>query len=200
MVILLATNNQHKKNEIQKILNGFNLNDIELITPESLGISIEVEETSDNLEGNAKLKAEAFAKISGLPVIADDTGLEIDYLDGRPGVYSARFAGEDGNDARNRLKVLKLLQNIPDNKRTAKFRTVICLFINSQIKFIEGVCKGIIIDEERGSNGFGYDSIFIPEGFKKTFAEMSGEEKNQISHRSIAINKLAEFLKKMEID
>ncbi len=195
MTILIATNNKHKKIEIQNILLGLNLNNFQLVTPESLGILIDVEETSDTLEGNAKLKAQAFSNISRLPVIADDTGLEIDFLDGQPGVYSARFAGEDGNDTLNRAKVLKLLQNVPDSERSARFRTVICFIHNHQIHFIEGVCEGKIINEERGINGFGYDSIFIPKDYKKSFAEMSSEEKNQISHRSRAIQKFAEFLK-----
>jgi XTP/dITP diphosphohydrolase len=195
MTILIATNNQHKKIEIQNILLGLNINNIHLVTPESLGIFIEVAETADTLEGNSKLKAVAFAEKSGLPVIADDTGLEIDFLNGQPGVYSARFAGEDGNDTLNRTKVLKLLQNVPESERSAKFRTVICFIHNHQINFIEGLCLGKIADEEKGSNGFGYDPIFIPENFKKSFAEMSPEEKNQISHRSRAIHKFAEFLK-----
>lgn len=195
MTILIATNNQHKKIEIQNILLGLNLNNIQLVTPESLGILIDVEETSDTLEGNAKLKAQAFSAISGLPVIADDTGLEIDFLDGQPGVYSARFAGEDGNDTLNRTKVLKLLQNVPESERSARFRTVICFIHNHKIDFIEGLCLGKIADEEKGSNGFGYDPIFIPEDSKKSFAEMAPEEKNQISHRSRAIEKFAELLK-----
>jgi len=145
---------------------------------------LDVVEDTDTLEGNAELKARAFFDKAQIPVIADDTGLEIDALDGRPGVYSARFAGEDVTYADNRRKALELLANIPDKKRTARFRTVICYFDGKRKEFIEGRCDGKIIFEDRGDAGFGYDQIFMPDGYDRTFAEMSADEKNAISHRN----------------
>lgn len=195
MKILIASNNKNKLKEIREILDISTPGKFQLLIPNDLlDYEVDVEENADTLEGNALLKAKAFFDIVKLPVIADDTGLEIDALKGQPGVHSARFSGEYGNDSKNRAKVLNLLKDIPIPQRTARFRTVICFINRERIEFIEGICRGKIIHEEHGTNGFGYDSIFIPEGFNKTFAEMTADEKNKISHRGKAIRNLAELL------
>ena len=196
MKILIASNNKHKISEISKILDIVIQERIEVISPKDIGLALDVEENATTLEGNAELKAKAFFEASMMPVIADDTGLEIDALEGKPGVYSARFACEPPNDALNRKKVLEMMKDIPFEKRTARFRTVICYIDNLQKAFIEGKCEGKIIGEERGSAGFGYDPIFLPEGYSKTFAEMSAQEKNAISHRGRAVLNFANWLKK----
>ncbi|MBM2815031.1 MAG: non-canonical purine pyrophosphatase, RdgB/HAM1 family [Ignavibacteria bacterium] len=220
MKILIGTNNQHKIREIRQIFHEFNLDAIELLTPaEILESPLEIEENGATLEENALLKARAFFEPSKITSIADDTGLEIDALDGKPGVHSARFAGIElgtgdwglgignpspdpcppppvpgANDASNRKKVLKLMENVPPESRQACFRTVICLVDDEKKMYFEGICEGKIITEERGSSGFGYDPIFVPDGFTRTFAEMIAEEKNSISHRGRAIRALAEYL------
>jgi XTP/dITP diphosphohydrolase len=195
MKILIASNNKHKIEEINRILNEHFPGQFELISPSELGLELEVDETADTLEGNAELKARAFHEATGMPVIADDTGLEIDALGGKPGVFSARFAGEPPDDAKNRLKVLELLQAVPEKDRKARFRTVICYFDKTKPVFIEGRCEGQIINEERGKSGFGYDPVFKPAGFDKTFAEMSASEKNAISHRGRAVMNFVNWLK-----
>jgi len=195
MKILIASNNIHKIEEINSILNIKLSSKIEVLSPSEIGVELDVEEDADTLEGNALLKAKAYFDASGLPVIADDTGLMIDALNGAPGVYSARYAGEPPNDANNRKKVLDELSQIADAKRSARFKTVICYFDKDGFNFIDGTCEGKIIDHEIGENGFGYDSIFIPEGYNSTFAEMSPSEKNQLSHRAKAIFNLADWLR-----
>jgi XTP/dITP diphosphohydrolase len=194
MKLLIASNNKHKISEIQRILNEKFPGKYEILSPADLSINLDVVEDADTLEGNAELKARAFFDKAQIPVIADDTGLEIDALDGRPGVYSARFAGEDVTYADNRRKALELLANIPDKKRTARFRTVICYFDGKRKEFIEGRCDGKIIFEDRGDAGFGYDQIFMPDGYDRTFAEMSADEKNAISHRGRAVRNFADWL------
>jgi XTP/dITP diphosphohydrolase len=196
MKLLIASNNKHKLEEIKNIFDlEFDI-DVSLVTPNDvLNEDFDIEENGKTLEENAFLKAHAFYTKTGIPTIADDTGLEIDALGGEPGIYSARFAGEHGNDAMNRKKALDLLLNTSQENRTARFRTVICYFNGSKTEYINGICDGIIIDQERGTSGFGYDPIFIPYGFKLTFAEMSQQDKNKISHRGKAIRCLAEFLK-----
>ena len=196
MKLLIATNNKHKISEIVRIFEQKIPGKIDILTPNDLHLELDVEETAGTLEGNAELKAKAFFDAVKIPVIADDTGLEIDALDGQPGVYSARFAGEPPNDERNRQKVLALMKDIPEEERTARFRTVICYIDDKGINFIEGKCEGKIIEEERGDAGFGYDPIFIPEGFDKTFAEMTADEKNSISHRGRAIRNFADWLER----
>ena len=166
------------------------------ILSEVLDELFDVVEDGLTLEENAFKKASEYHNLTVLPCFADDTGLEIDALNGEPGVHSARFAGEHGNDAENRKKVLYLLSNFPIEKRTAQFRTVICFYDGSKPYFIEGICKGKINFDEKGTNGFGYDSIFIPDGSTKTFAEMNPFEKNEISHRGKAIRNFVQFLKK----
>ncbi len=191
MKLLIGSNNRHKADEIQEIFDRTSPGTVNIITPdEVLTYSLNVIEDGDTLEKNAYLKASAFNRVTGLDCIADDTGLEIDALGGKPGVYSARFACEESNDKKNREKVLELLKNISPDQRTARFRTVICYCTNDQVLYVEGICNGNIIDTERGSSGFGYDPIFIPDGFDKTFAEMSAEQKNKLSHRGKAVENL----------
>ncbi|MPM87149.1 dITP/XTP pyrophosphatase [bioreactor metagenome] len=185
MKILVATNNINKINEIKRIAEAtiFN-NELIFVSPNELDIKIKPEEIYNTFEENAKLKAIEFYKISKLPTIADDSGLEIEVLDGAPGVKSARFAEED-NDKANREKVLALMKD--QDNRNAQFRTVIAFYDGSDTVFFQGECKGRITFEEKGSNGFGYDPIFIPDGYDTTFAEMSSSEKNSISHRYKAV-------------
>lgn len=196
MKILVGTNNKHKLSELQAIFNEEAPGKIQLVSPkETLDFPLDPEENGDTLEANAKIKAEEFHKASNLPSIADDTGLEIEALGGRPGVHSARFAGAQGDDAENRKKALRLMREVPDEQRNARFRTVICFAGAGGTYFIDGECRGKIIREERGSGGFGYDSIFVPDGFDKTFAELPPQTKNEISHRANAAKNFAEFLK-----
>ena len=155
---------------------------------------IDIPETSDTLEGNAMLKAEYIYEHYGLDCFADDTGLEVEALNGEPGVYSARYAGGEGHNAEANMQ--KLLQNMQGiQNRKAQFRTVICLITNGKKHLFEGVVKGEIIKEKRGDSGFGYDPIFMPQGYEQTFAELGNETKNKISHRALAVEKLCRFLK-----
>ena len=189
MKLVFATNNHHKINELQAILGrGF-----ELLSLEDIGCHEEIPEEQPTLEGNAGQKAFFIYEKYGYPCFADDTGLEIDTLNGEPGVCSARYAGEARDSQANMDKVLKKLENIKN--RRARFRTVISLVMNGQEKQFEGIVEGEIITEKRGNTGFGYDPIFLPRGFQKTFAEMSLDEKNQISHRARAVQKLMDYLK-----
>lgn len=195
--IILGTNNRHKVKEIQSILNNYLPAKIKLILPaQILGECPEVEETGSTLEENAYIKADYYARLTGLPCFADDSALEIDALNGEPGVISARYAGEYGNDKANRIKVLELMNDVRIDFRKAKFRTVICFVDNDLVKYIEGTCPGSIITVERGQAGFGYDPIFVPDGFDLTFAEMEPELKNSISHRYNAVKNFADYLVK----
>jgi XTP/dITP diphosphohydrolase len=201
MILLLGSNNKHKASEIKRIfgetaLSPDSTSDFSIkILSDVLDEFYDVVEDGEKLDENAFKKATEYFQITNIPCFADDTGLEIDALNGAPGVKSARFAGEDCIDKNNRAKVLELMKDVPEGLRTAQFKTVICYTDSNQTKYIEGVCKGKIIFDERGTNGFGYDSIFIPNGFTKTFAEMDSEEKNSISHRGKAIRKFAEFVR-----
>ncbi len=186
--IVFATNNQHKLQEVKAILG----NSFEIIGLKELGCFDDIPETAETLEGNALLKAEYIYKKFGIDCFADDTGLEIDVLNGAPGVYSARFAGEECDAQKNMQKVLDLMKNT-DN-RNACFRTVAALVLNGEKYFFEGKILGKMGKEARGNTGFGYDPIFIPDGYDKTFAELGEDEKNKISHRALAVRKLAEFL------
>lgn len=188
MKLVFATNNLNKLKEVQEILS----NSIEILSLKDINCFYEVEETETTLEGNAKLKADYISKNFGFNCFADDTGLEVKSLDGKPGVYSARFAGEPRSSEKNIQKLLSDLRNKTD--RTAQFRTAICLNIDDKQFLFEGICKGEILTEKQGKKGFGYDPVFQPDGYKLSFAEMSSNEKNKISHRGIAIQKLVEFL------
>lgn len=188
MKIIFATNNAHKLSEVQAVLgDGF-----ELVTPRMCSIEEEIPETAATLEGNAAQKAHYLYERTGLDCFADDTGLEVEALGGAPGVHSARYA-TDGHDfaANNRL----LLKNLEGkSNRRARFRTVICLIEGGKEHLFEGIVEGRIIDHEAGTEGFGYDPLFVPEGFDRTFAEMTAEEKNAISHRGRAVRKLVDYL------
>lgn len=194
MEIILATNNKNKVREISQKLKPFN---IKVISQEEAGCNIEVEETSKTLKGNAELKAETIYKILGKPVIADDSGLEIDALNGEPGVYSKRYAGPNATDKERIEKVLNLMKDVEDNKRTAKIKCDICYIDNeAQKHFFEGICNVKITKEPIGSNGFGYDPIIMYNN--RTFAQIPEEEKNKISHRGKAIEKLVKYIEENE--
>ncbi|HIY68245.1 MAG TPA: RdgB/HAM1 family non-canonical purine NTP pyrophosphatase [Candidatus Alistipes intestinigallinarum] len=188
MKIIFATNNAHKLSEVQAVLgDGYTL-----VTPRECGVTEEIPEEQETLEGNASQKAHYLHDRTGLDCFADDTGLEVEALGGAPGVHSARYA-TDGHDfaANNRL-LLKNLEGV-ENRR-ARFRTVISLILNGEEHFFEGIVEGRILDRETGHEGFGFDPLFVPDGYERTFAEMSPAEKNAISHRGRAVRKLAEYL------
>jgi len=187
--LVFATHNRHKLHEIQEILG----HSYEIIGLSALNLHEEIPETADTLEGNAEIKADYIYEKLGMDCFSDDTGLEIDALQGAPGVYSARFAGEHCSFQDNVEKVLRLLEGVADRK--ARFRSVICLIMNGKKYFFEGKVEGEIIAAQKGTDGFGYDPIFVPDGFTQTFAEMPLEEKNNISHRGIATRKLIDFLR-----
>ncbi len=186
--LVFATNNAHKLAEVRSILEP----GIKIISLNDLNFHDDIPETADNLEGNALLKAKFIYDKFGLNCFADDTGLEVEELGGEPGVYSARYAGDDHNSHNNMSKVLTLLGD--KTNRKACFRTVIALIIDKETIFFEGKINGEITLLPRGESGFGYDPIFVPDGYQLSFAQLSEEEKNQISHRAIAINKLIVFL------
>jgi len=188
MELIFATNNQHKVEEIQSAIGR----KISIRTLSDVGIEVEIPEPHDTLEDNALEKSRTIHGITHTNCFSEDTGLEVDSLRGEPGVKSARYAGEEKNFEKNIQKLLKNLEGKPD--RNARFRTVISLIWNDQRFFFEGICEGKIIDSQKGSNGFGYDPVFVPNGSKKTFAEMSLEEKNMFSHRKKAADKLVSFL------
>ena len=188
MKLVFATNNLHKLKEVQEMLS----NSMEVLSLKDIGCFEDIEETEITLEGNAKLKADYITKKYGFDCFADDTGLEVEALDGKPGVYSARYAGEHGNAEKNMEKLLIKLQN--KSNRKAKFRTIIALNLRNKQYLFEGICEGEILNEKTGVKGFGYDPIFKPSNASSSFAEMNSEEKNIISHRGIAIQKLVQFL------
>ena len=187
--LVFATNNKHKLEEARKILEGM----VEILSLAEIECNDDIPETANTLEGNALIKARYIYEKYGMDCFADDTGLEVDALGGEPGVYSARYAGDDCNSEAN---MLKLLQNLTGkNDRKAQFRTVIALIINGEEKLFNGIVKGTITEEKMGNSGFGYDPIFIPEGYSESFAQMSSEMKNSISHRYRATEQLSIFLK-----
>lgn len=189
MELIFATNNRNKAEEIQQMLPDI----IQVLTLKDVGIEQDIPERQSTLEGNASEKARFIYERYGRDCFADDTGLEVDALGGAPGVYSARYAGADKDPQANMDKVLELLKD-EDNRR-ARFRTVISMILQGEEMFFEGVVEGRLLREKRGDAGFGYDPIFLPEGSSHTFAQMSMEEKNFISHRSRAIMKLANYLR-----
>ena len=188
MELIFATNNQHKINEIQKMTGS----EISLLSLREVNIDEDIPENEPSLEGNALFKARFIFNKTGLDVFADDTGLEVTSLSGAPGVHSARYAGESKDSSANIDKLLKALDGKTD--RSARFRTVIALIFKGQEYLFEGIVKGNIIKERRGHEGFGYDPVFVPDGYDITFAEMSLEIKNKISHRSVAFSGLMNFL------
>lgn len=193
--VILASNNKNKIKEIKSKLSPFG---IEIVSQSESGYNIDVEETGTTFEENAILKARAIYERAKIPVISDDSGLEVDFLDGKPGVYSARFCGPDATDKDKYNKILELMKDVKDeSKRTARFVCVIC-YIDKDGKehIFKGSCEGKIAFTPQGDNDFGYDPIFLVGD--KTFAQMSQEEKNKISHRGIAVNKMQEYLKNMK--
>lgn len=184
MQLVFATNNRHKLEEASVILGpGF-----ELSTPSSLGFVGDIPETHETIKENSVQKASFVWSVFHKNCFADDTGLEVDALDGAPGVYSARYAGEDKDPAANRKKLLEALKNVPFEQRTARFRCVVTLIMEGEAYCFEGICEGhVALAESEGVQGFGYDSIFIPLGKDRTMAEMTIEEKSEISHRGKAM-------------
>ena len=187
--MVVATNNPHKLKEIASILGQ----EIELLSLKDIQCFADIPETADTLEGNARQKAMYIYENYGMDCFADDTGLEVEALGGAPGVFSARYAGEGHDSEANMQKLLKELAG--KENRKAQFRTVICLIRNGKEHLFEGIVKGEIIQEKRGGEGFGYDPIFVPEGYDLTFAELGDDVKNTISHRARAVEKLCQFLK-----
>lgn len=192
MKLVFATNNKNKIIEIKSLLPK----SIELLSLADIGCYEEIEETENTIEGNAKLKADYITKNYGYSCFADDTGLEVEVLNGAPGVYSARYAGENVTYDDNVNKLLFEMQN--HKNRRAQFKTVIALNLIGKSTLFEGICKGVILTEKHGNQGFGYDPVFQPDGYKPSFAEMSLEEKGKISHRGLATKKLMEFLNKLD--
>ena len=193
MKLVFASNNKNKIQEIQALVPNI----IQIVSLEEIGCIEDIPETADTIEGNAILKANYVTEKYGYDCFADDTGLEVDALNGAPGVYSARYAGEqkDAND--NMDKLLSELKD--ESNRKANFKTVIALNLNGKQNLFTGIINGKIIEEKIGTNGFGYDPIFVADGFDKTFAELSMEEKSTISHRGIAVKELILFLQKQSL-
>jgi XTP/dITP diphosphohydrolase len=186
--LIFATSNQNKVLEIQKILpKKFNIKSLK-----DLNYFEDVPENENTIEGNAVFKAKYIYKKFNINVFADDTGLEVEVLNGEPGVHSARYAGKTRNSEKNIKKLLKNLKNIKN--RNAQFKTVIALIIDNKLHIFSGIVEGYILDSPKGNNGFGYDPIFCPNGFDKSFAELTLKEKNLISHRSLAMKKLIDFI------
>ena len=189
MKLVFASNNRHKLDEVRAIVGDR----VEVLSLNDIECHDEIPETADTLQGNALIKARYIYDKYGLNCFADDTGLEVEALGGEPGVYSARYAGEECSSEAN---MQKLLHNLTGkSNRNAQFRTVIALIINGEEKLFNGIVKGSITEEKRGDSGFGYDPIFIPEGFSESFAQMSSEQKNSISHRYRATEQLSNYLK-----
>jgi len=189
MKLVFATNNLNKLKELQSILGDT----IDLVSLKDIGCDVDIPETGSTLEENASIKSSYVYRNYGLNCFADDTGFEIDSLNGEPGVYSARYAGESNDSKENMKKVLQKLEG--QKNRKSQFRTIISLWLDGKEKLFEGIVRGTVLTEKHGDSGFGYDPIFMPEGFNCSFAEMSLREKNSISHRGIAVAKLVAFLK-----
>lgn len=196
MTVVAATQNRHKIEEIGAITKEF---DINIVSRQEAGVpDIEIVEDGTTFEENSYKKAFEIMELTGMPSVADDSGLAVDALDGAPGVYSARFAGTDGDDEANKKKLLEVMKDIPMEKRTARFVSVITLvFPDGKTIVCRGECEGHIMFEESGSNGFGYDPLFRPEGYEVSFGQLPAEEKNRISHRAKALILLREKLKEL---
>ncbi|GAB1416389.1 non-canonical purine NTP diphosphatase [Paludibacter sp.] len=186
--LVFATNNKHKLEEVTSVAQG----SISVLSLKDIECFDDIPETADTLEGNALMKAKYIYDKYGFDCFADDTGLEVDALDGRPGVYSARYAGDDQNSENNIAKLLSEMEN--KENRKAQFRTVVALIEGGEVKYFEGIIKGNISDKPSGHSGFGYDPVFVPEGYSQTFAEIGSDQKNKISHRALAINELQNYL------
>jgi len=188
MQLIFATHNKNKVKEVKSLIP----NTINVLSLDDINLLNEIEETSTTIEGNALLKAQTIYNQTGINCFADDSGLLVDALNGAPGVYSARYAGEQKNDENNMQKLLLDLTN--KDSRKAHFKTVMALIIDGKEYLFEGIINGKIISEKMGTNGFGYDPIFVPNGYTETFAQLNSETKNAISHRGIALKKLIEFI------
>lgn len=191
--IIAASRNEHKIKEIEAITKKFGM---KIVSRDDAGIpKIEIEEDGETFEENSYKKAYEIMKMCGKTTIADDSGLEVDYLGSAPGVYSARFAGEECNDVKNNDKLLSLLEDVPYKERRGRFVSVITIvFPDGEAVVARGECEGHIIDQPEGENGFGYDPLFVPDGFQRTFAQLESEEKNRISHRAKALVELERLL------
>ena len=189
--IVFATNNQHKLDEVKKITEGLT----EIVSLSEINCFDDIPETADTLEGDALQKARYVKEKFGFDCFADDTGLEVEALDNAPGVYSARYAGPDHNSESNMKLLLKNMEGITN--RNARFRTVIALLMDGKEYLFDGIVEGVIIDEKRGNSGFGYDPVFVPNGYNETFAQLGSDIKNNISHRAKAVLKLHDFLSKL---
>ena len=190
MQLVFASNNKNKIKEIQLLVPST----IQILSLDDIGCTEDIAETADTIEGNAMLKANYVTEKYGYDCFADDSGLEVDALNGEPGVFSARYAGEPKNDENNIDKLLANLKDLENKK--ANFKTVICLNSKGKQHLFTGIIHGQIIEERIGTNGFGYDPIFVADGYQKTFAELTLEEKSNISHRGIAVKELITFLQK----
>lgn len=189
MKLIFATHNQNKLKEVRSLMPS----NIQLLSLDDINFKNDIEETETTIEGNALLKARTIYQYTGINCFSDDSGLLVDALNGAPGVYSARYAGEQKNDQDNINKLLTELQNM--NNRSAHFKTAMALVLDGKEYVFEGIIDGQITNEKHGSNGFGYDPVFMPDGYDQTFAQMDSGTKNAISHRGIALKKLVEFLK-----
>lgn len=196
--VIAASRNKHKIEEMEKITAAFGM---KIVSRDDAGVPPEeVEETGTTFEENSFIKAEAIMKETGQITIADDSGLEVEYLGGAPGIFSARFAGEEADDEKNNAKLLALLEDVPYKERKAKFISVITLLFPDGKKIVaRGECPGHIIDTPEGNNGFGYDPLFVPLGYQSTFAQLSSEVKNEISHRAHALKELERLLNERNI-
>ncbi|WP_339837718.1 non-canonical purine NTP diphosphatase [uncultured Maribacter sp.] len=193
MKLVFATHNSNKLKEIQQLVPEF----IELVSLDTIGCTEEIPETAKTLEGNAKIKADYVTKNHKLPCFADDTGLLVNSLNGEPGIYSARYAGPQNDSQANMTKLLSNL--IGKNDRSAHFKTVIALNLNGETHIFEGIIDGEIIEDKKGKNGFGYDPIFVPNGYNETFAQLPLSVKNDISHRGQAFKKLIAYLNNINV-
>lgn len=189
--IVIATSNQHKLSEVSEILKGLSARMLSLVDFPDIGV---IEETGSSFQENALIKARIVYGKTGLLTLADDSGLEVDALDGAPGVHSARYAGKSQDYQANNQKLLQELHEVPDNHRNAQFRCIVAIVGPKIEQVVEGAVRGFIIRELRGNKGFGYDPLFIPEGFNNTFAELGEEIKNQMSHRARAFLKARKVL------
>ncbi len=195
MKIVIATRNRHKAVELQTLLHGAGYDAVQLDEIDPDGKIPEVEETGTTFKENALLKAHAIAKATGLPSVADDTGLEVDALEGAPGIFSARYAGENCTYEDNVKKLLRELSDVADDRRTARFKTV-AVYVHKETELsAEGVVEGVITEKAEGVGGFGYDPVFSVLDMKKTYAQLADEEKNRVSHRGKAIRSLIEKLR-----
>lgn len=198
MRLLLASNNEKKRGELERILLG---RGIEVVTPRDLGLDLDPEETGETFEENSEIKARAFAELYDGPVLADDSGLEVDLLDGAPGVRSARYAGPDGNDAANRARLLRELDGVVESRRRGRFVCVLTLVAGDRILAqVRGECEGRILSKERGDGGFGYDPLFLAEGTEQSFAELDAASKDRLSHRGRALRELSHQLDTIRIE